>query len=655
MHFIFRTLAAIAVTLSAWLNSASADPNAIAELYGRADGIASPQLSPTGTRLAIECAPNGLPSLCVFDLTGATESALLGLDSTYRLKDFFWASDDRLIFRFGVFERLQTQSGMREFEVWRAVSYDVKSGKSTMLMNDMRGMVDTSDVVSLLTQDPEKVLTLGWVYDGGATSGTIMPTQATGGWLPRTFAVNLKTGKSRKVETFPKHTAQVVFDQAGREVARLRRDTNLGTSTVYRGRTEIHSESDVDVRNLSLIALEESVGDLIVWIERGENRGLNYMSLRDGAISPVMIGDKRAGAAATIIDPYTGTLVGVEYGGEWDEQVFLIPELGQAKEAIEAAMPGKHLTISSWTADRNKIAIALAEPGRPADYFVYDAAAGTMGSIGSAGSHLVNRPVGNVISISYEARDGLTIPGFVTLPPGKTLDDGPFPLIVLPHGGPAAHDTAAFDWWSGAYAEAGYAVLRPNFRGSTGSTSAHHFAGYGEYGGKMVDDVIDGAAWAVAQGIARPDGYCIAGGSYGGYSALMVAARDAAQVKCAISVNGVTDPILRLAEFTPDSDTYNDYEALLGAGRFSDEASRVAIMPVRQVAAMTAPVLLMHGREDTRVPFQQFTRMREAAGNRPNFTFVELDGEDHFLQSTYARSDVLRQTLAFLKTHHPAD
>ena len=135
----------------------------------------------------------------------------------------------------------------------------------------------------------------------------------------------------------------------------------------------------------------------------------------------------------------------------------------------------------------------------------------------------------------------------------------------------------------------------------------------------------------------------------------MVAARDAAQVKCAISVNGVTDPILRLAEFTPDSDTYNDYEALLGAGRFSDEASRVAIMPVRQVAAMTAPVLLMHGREDTRVPFQQFTRMREAAGNRPNFTFVELDGEDHFLQSTYARSDVLRQTLAFLKTHHPAD
>ena len=654
MHLKTKILPALAVILAAALQTARADTNEIAELYGRAAGIASPQISPQGTNLAIECAPQGLPSLCVFDLTGGAEPALLGLDSTYRLKDFFWADEERLIFRFGSFERLQTQSGMQEFEAKRAVSYDVNSGESTMLMSDMRGMVNTSNIVSLLPQEKHKVLALGWMYDGGETSGTIMPTKSTGGWLPRTYIVDLKNGKSRKAETFPKHTDEVVFDQYGREVARLRRDTNLGTSTVYKGRDEIYSETDIDVRNLSLIALEESVGDLIVWIDRGENHGLNYMSLRDGAISPVMIGDRPASGAATIIDPYTRTLVGVEYGGEWDQQVFLVPELDAAQSAIEAAMPGKHVTITSWTADRSKVTVALEEAGRPADYFVYDSAAGTMGGLGSAGSHLVNRPVGNVISISYEARDGLTVPGFVTLPPGKMQADGPFPLVVLPHGGPFLHDTASFDWWSGAYAEAGYAVLRPNYRGSTGSSPAHHFAGYGEYGGKMVDDVIDGAAWAVAQGLANPGGYCIVGGSYGGYSALMVAARDAAQVKCAISVNGVTDPILRLAGFTPKSDAYNEYEAMLGSGRFSDEASRAAIMPVRQVNTISANTLVMHGREDTRVPFRQFTQMRSEAGNRPNFTFVEMEGEDHFLQSTYARTDVLKQTLAFLQAHHPA-
>tara|TARA_R110000796_G_scaffold114723_3_gene226423 strand:+ start:5609 stop:7576 length:1968 start_codon:yes stop_codon:yes gene_type:complete len=654
LHLKTKILPALAVILAAALQTARADTNEIAELYGRAAGIASPQISPQGTHLAIECAPQGLPSLCVFDLTGGAEPALLGLDSTYRLKDFFWADEERLIFRFGSFERLQTQSGMQEFEAKRAVSYDVNTGESTMLMSDMRGMVDTSNIVSLLPQEKHKVLALGWMYDGGETSGTIMPTKSTGGWLPRTYIVDLKSGKSRKAETFPKHTDELVFDQYGREVARLRRDTNLGTSTVYRGRTKIYAEADIDVRNLSLLALEESVGDLIVWIDRGEDHGLNYMSLRDGAISPVMIGDGPAGGAATIIDPYTRTLVGVEYGGEWDQQVFLVPELDAAQSAIEAAMPGKHVTITSWTADRSKVTVALEEAGRPADYYVYDSAAGTMGGLGSAGSHLVNRPVGNVISISYEARDGLTVPGFVTLPPGKTQADGPFPLIVLPHGGPFLHDTASFDWWSGAYAEAGYAVLRPNYRGSTGSSPAHHFAGYGEYGGKMVDDVIDGAAWAVGQGLANPGGYCIVGGSYGGYSALMVAARDAAQVKCAISVNGVTDPILRLADFTPKSDAYNEYEAMLGAGRFSDEASRVAIMPVRQVNTISANTLVMHGREDTRVPFRQFTQMRSVAGNRPNFTFVEMEGEDHFLQSTYARTDVLKQTLAFLQAHRPA-
>ena len=119
-------------------------------------------------------------------------------------------------------------------------------------------------------------------------------------------------------------------------------------------------------------------------------------------------------------------------------------------------------------------------------------------------------------------------------------------------------------------------------------------------------------------------------------------------------MNGVTDPILRLADFTPKSDAYNEYEAMLGAGRFSDEASRVAIMPVRQVNTISANTLVMHGREDTRVPFRQFTQMRSVAGNRPNFTFVEMEGEDHFLQSTYARTDVLKQTLAFLQAHRPA-
>lgn len=654
MHLKTKILTAFAVVLAAALQPARADMNEIAELYGRADGIASPQISPQGTHLAIECAPQGLPSLCVFDLTGAAQPALLGLDSTYRLKDFFWVDEERLIFRFGSFERLQTQSGMQEFEAKRAVSYDVTTGESTMLMRDNRGAVDTSNIVSVLKQEKDKVLMLGWYRDVKKASDSIRPTDEDDDWRLRTFIVDLDTGKTRKGEGFSPETDDLVFDQYGKAAARLTRNIDLRNFSVYRGREQIYSETDVDVRKLNLVALEESVGDLIVWIDRGENYGLNYMSLKDGSISPVMVGDRPAGGVATIIDPYTRTLVGVEYGGEWDQQVFLVPELDAAQSAIEAAMPGKHVTITSWTADRSKVTVALEEAGRPADYFVYDSAAGTMGGLGSAGSHLVNRPVGNVISISYEARDGLTVPGFVTLPPGKTQADGPFPLVVLPHGGPFLHDTASFDWWSGAYAEAGYAVLRPNYRGSTGLSPAHHFAGYGEYGGKMVDDVIDGAAWAVAQGLANPRGYCIVGGSYGGYSALMVAARDAAQVKCAISVNGVTDPILRLADFTPKSDAYNEYEAMLGSGRFSDKTSRAAIMPVRQVNTISANTLVMHGREDTRVPFRQFTQMRSEAGNRPNFTFVEMEGEDHFLQSTYARTDVLKQTLAFLQAHHPA-
>ena len=148
----------------------------------------------------------------------------------------------------------------------------------------------------------------------------------------------------------------------------------------------------------------------------------------------------------------------------------------------------------------------------------------------SGGSFAPVRPV------SYRSRDGLTIHGYLTLPPGR--GERGLPLIVLPHGGPFLRDSWAFDPEVQFLASRGYAVLQPNFRGSTGYGRGFVERGYGQLGGGMIDDIDDGVDWLAQQGIVDPARVCIMGASYGGYAAMWGAMRSPDRYRCAISFAG---------------------------------------------------------------------------------------------------------------------
>ena len=223
------------------------------------------------------------------------------------------------------------------------------------------------------------------------------------------------------------------------------------------------------------------------------------------------------------------------------------------------------------------------------------------------------------------------------------------------HGGPFARDKWAYDPWVQFLANRGYAVLQPNFRGSTGYGRAFVEAGEGQWGRKMQDDIDDGVRWLAQQGIADTKRVCIMGASYGGYAAMWAAARNPDLYRCAISVAGISDVRAMLnydsKQFTARR-YYRDWRnKVKGEGKFDLES----ISPIKAAARMTVPLLIVHGADDTNVPPAQSTKLHEALARagRPHEHVIYKD-EGHNISDPKNVADLLTRLENFLARHYPA-
>ena len=243
--------------------------------------------------------------------------------------------------------------------------------------------------------------------------------------------------------------------------------------------------------------------------------------------------------------------------------------------------------------------------------------------------------------------------GILTLPPGR--DPTSLPVVMLPHGGPHSFDSEQFDWWAQALASRGYAVFQPNFRGSTHRGGEFRRAGYGEWGRKMQTDISDGLAALAEAGLVDPDRACIVGASYGGYAALAGVTLQQGIYRCAVAVAPVTD-IRRMyrEDYRATGQMRTTRTALrerLGNPDTWDEVS-----PERFAERADAPILLIHGRDDTVVPYVHSEKMADALDDddKPH-ELLTLDGEDHWLSLSETRQRMLSATVAFVLEHNPAD
>jgi TonB family protein len=348
------------------------------------------------------------------------------------------------------------------------------------------------------------------------------------------------------------------------------------------------------------------------------------------------------------------TVEGVSYEDERPHVKWLTPELEAIQGQLDRTFPGKENRIVDRSRDGNIVLIWSGGADDPGTYYVFDRRARRMNVFASPYDRLVEKNFAPVKPIRYTARDGLSIPAYLTLPPGR--DPRSLPLIVMPHGGPFARDSYEFDPWVQFLAGRGYAVLQPEFRGSTGYGRGFVEKGYGAWGTAMQDDLDDGVADLVRQGIADPKRICLMGASYGGYAALWGAIRNPETYRCAISFAGVTD--LRAMIDWDTTFLIPSRYVKWWRQRVEGEKKRDlgAVSPLKQAARLHVPVLIAHGGRDINVPFSQGRDMAAAlkASGAPVY-FASFPSEGHGFDKYDDSLEFLRRVDAFLAIHNPSD
>ncbi|HEX5777076.1 MAG TPA: prolyl oligopeptidase family serine peptidase, partial [Caulobacteraceae bacterium] len=352
-------------------------------------------------------------------------------------------------------------------------------------------------------------------------------------------------------------------------------------------------------------------------------------------------------------NPATNVFIGYRRDADRPDNRFFDENAQDRVRAAMLAFPGKNVRLKSWSQPFDRFLVQTDGADDSGTWWLVDIPTGKATEIGRAYPRVRSADVGPMQMVRYKAADGLDIEGVLTLPPGREARD--LPLVVMPHDGPAERDYPEFDWRVQAFASRGYAVFQPNFRGSEGYGAEFRDAGDRQWGRKMQTDISDGVAELDRRGIVDAKRACIMGQAYGGYAALAGVTLQNGLYRCAVAVAPIAD--------LPKMRNWLGYKVgrvSPGLRSFSAQVGREeeleAVSPVRFAAQANAPILLIHGEDDTEVPLEQSRAMEKAlrAAAKP-VEFLELRGEDHWLSREATRLAMLRSAVAFVERHNPAD
>ena len=613
------------------------------EVYGRLPSLEQVSLSPDGTRLAlIETAGNDR-FLVIHSLD---HKSILGKPlriGSVKLRWIEWADDDRLLITWsetampvGLIGRDVEwfMLGVWDVDKQKMFSYpDFKQSGGRKIMNTLSG----NPMVRRI--DGHTVLFIPGIYVDQMTR-------------PALFRVDLDTSYQKLIREGTNFGEGWLVDATG-EVA-VQEDYNQNSQHwKIQERLDGHlrevasGQAPIDVPHV--LGFGPDPGTLLVESMEDGEEVWRLLSMKDGAFGPPMV--EHGTLDWPMEDRQTYRMIGGIYTDDTAHYVFFDRHLRAQWQSVLDGYGGEEVKFVSASSDFSKMVVLVNGATHGYLYELVDLQTHRATPIGDVYQG-IDVPL-EVKRIDYKAADGLDIPAYLTFPRGKPAKN--LPLIVLPHGGPAVRDTADFDWWAQALAAQGYLVLKPNYRGST-TTLKHTEAGYGEWGRKMQTDLSDGVRYLVKEGMVDPARVCIVGGSYGGYAALAGVTLDPGVYRCAVSIAGISDmKVMLKSEGADASHTQRYWERFTGASNLSDPLLD-QISPLKHVDTITVPVMLIHGKDDSVVRFEQSTMMYDAMKHaKKDVEMVTLKNEDHWLSRSETRLQMLQSSIAFLRTHNPPD
>lgn len=349
-----------------------------------------------------------------------------------------------------------------------------------------------------------------------------------------------------------------------------------------------------------------------------------------------------------------GSTVGIHYEADAAGSVWFDAALAAAQTEVDALLPGRINRLSCTRCiGVPRLLVRSHSDRQPPVFYVFDMKSRKLEGVGASRPWIDSKQMAEQDFVRIKARDGRSIPVYVTRPRGKSA--GPRPAVVLVHGGPMVRGQVwGWDEQAQFLASRGYVVIEPEFRGSDGFGAAHRDAGFKQWGLAMQDDVTDATLWAVKEAGVDAKRICIAGASYGGYAALMGVLREPELYRCAINWVGVTDPGLMFSLNHSDLDEdWKRYGLRTVLGDPAQDKERfAATSPLAQAARITRPLLMAYGGADRRVPIEHGTRFRDAVTrHNKDVEWVVYGAEGHGWGDPKNVSDFWARVEKFLVRH----
>ena len=622
------------------------------EAYSASPAVELMELSPSGDLIALIAVVGETRAIVVTNMATG-ELVFTATVGEIKVRDLRWIGEGRVLVITSQSRSIPTL-GVPLSELYFGQIVDLEKKKLVQVLSN------TPDVLAVL---------YGWPSIRRTPEGEVLFARGVNlanGQI-NLHQIDLKTGRGRPVKIMTRETTDYVVDGQGEVIAMARYVERSGRWTLMlpRGRGFYGAWSvDAPVDTPAFYGMGRTPRTIVIGADRPD---LAQQDL-DGETPAVMF-EVNVDTGEWTRLPFehhpdnlihhsaTRLLLGAsreeEDGTRYE---FLEPEAARRWRAIARAFVDKAPRLVSWNEDQT-LALVFTDKNESGLYQLVSFDRGVAEILAQSYPEIAAEQVGAVRQIQYAAEDGLEISGYLTLPPGVD-DPSKLPLVVLAHGGPASRDVMGFDWWAQALASRGYAVLQANFRGSTGYSRAFLEAGYGEWGRKMQTDLSDGVRWLTEQGIVDPDRVCVVGASYGGYAAMAGLTLDKGVYRCGVAVSGVSD-LRRMVNWEArqeggrNNQTVRYWNRFMGAARFNDRALD-ALSPAHLATTVEAPLLLIHGRDDTVVPIEQSRVMAEAMrrAGKP-VELIELAGEDHWLSRADTRQQMLRETVRFLEANNP--